>query len=484
MMGGGGQDGVYVHGGTEIMETLLLPSRAWAEAEFSGACLGDARRGRRLVDVSARLAEHPQGMLPRTFSGWGELKAAYRMLENEEVTYEKVIDPHGQRVRRACQEPGEYLMIEDTTELNYWKHPGTEGLGRVSASGGHALFVHSTLGLRAQEWDGEPSPRVKVVGLFHQECWVRKGRAHSRKESVRSVLSRPRESQRWARVFREKGGPGPGARWTFIADREGDIYEVFVTCEEGHMDWIVRACTPRALEGEDVSAFEKVGQSPVLGHFSLFLRARPGQKARTAHLEVRACPVVLRGPWRPGGRQCPRAMNVVEVKERDAPAGVEPVHWVLLTSWPCETFDEGLRVVRAYACRWLIEEYHKALKTGTHVEETQRKTVERIETLLGILAVVAVRLVAMKLLTHQRPDEAPTAEEWEPAALKILELKVGKPPDGWTHRTTLIATARLGGFLARKSDGSPGWLTIWRGLQKLVLLTEGYALAQEAQKCG
>ena len=118
------------------------------------------------------------------------------------------------------------------------------------------------------------------------------------------------------------------------------------------------------------------------------------------------------------------------------------------------------------------------------MEETPLKTVERIETLLGILAVVAVRLVAMKLLTHQRPDEAPTAEEWEPAALKILELKVGKPPDGWTHRTTLIATARLGGFLARKSDGSPGWLTIWRGLQKLVLLTEGYALAQEAQKCG
>jgi hypothetical protein len=337
------------------METLLLPSRAWAEVEFSGACLGDARRTARLVKASAALAEEPRGVLPGTFKTWGELKAVYRMVENAEVTYEKVIDPHFQRVRQACREAGEYLMIEDTTELNYWKHPETQGLGRVNASGGHALFTHSTLALRVEGWRAEEEPVVKVVGLFHQECWVRKGRARCGKESARRLFSRPRESQRWGRVFRTREGPGPAVRWTYLADREGDIYEVFATCKERGMEWIVRACHGRALVGEDILTFEKVAQRPVLGTFKLFLRARPGQKARTAHLEVRACSMTLRGPWRPGGWRGPWTVNVVEVKERNAPKGVGPLHWVLLTSWPCETFAEVLRVVKTYACRWLIE---------------------------------------------------------------------------------------------------------------------------------
>jgi len=31
----------------------------------------------------------------------------------------------------------------------------------------------------------------------------------------------------------------------------------------------------------------------------------------------------------------------------------------------------------------------------------------------------------------------------------------------------------MGGFLARKNDGSPGWITIWRGWQRLNLMAQG-----------
>jgi hypothetical protein len=61
-------------------------------------------------------------------------------------------------------------------------------------------------------------------------------------------------------------------------------------------------------------------------------------------------------------------------------------------------------MVKAYACRWLIEEYHKALKTGTGIEKSQLSRVERITALLGILALAAVRLLNMKLLA--RVEEA------------------------------------------------------------------------------
>jgi hypothetical protein len=55
--------------------------------------------------------------------------------------------------------------------------------------------------------------------------------------------------------------------------------------------------------------------------------------------------------------------------------------------------------------------------------------------------------------------------------------------DGWTHRNFLRCIARLGGFIGRKSDGEPGWITIWRGWQFLLPMVEGFNLAR-GERCG
>jgi len=44
------------------------------------------------------------------------------------------------------------------------------------------------------------------------------------------------------------------------------------------------------------------------------------------------------------------------------------------------------------------------------------------------------------------------------------------------------AVAKLGGFLARKGDGEPGWRTLWRGWHELTLIHTGYELARPARK--
>ena len=61
-------------------------------------------------------------------------------------------------------------------------------------------------------------------------------------------------------------------------------------------------------------------------------------------------------------------------------------------------------------------------------------------------------------------------------ALLLLEKAYGKPEAGWTNGTLLSAIARLGGFKARKGDGSPGWKTIWKGWHKLMTMVEGVRL--------
>ena len=53
---------------------------------------------------------------------------------------------------------------------------------------------------------------------------------------------------------------------------------------------------------------------------------------------------------------------------------------------------EARRIIARYAKRWVIEEFHKALKSGAHVEKSELETAERLKALLGVLVVVAVRL--------------------------------------------------------------------------------------------
>ena len=135
-----------------------------------------------------------------------------------------------------------------------------------------------------------------------------------------------------------------------------------------------------------------------------------------------------------------------------------------------------MRIVGAYSARWLIEEYHKALKTGTGLQESQLETAHGLQALLGILSLVATRLLSLKLVARAEPQAQVEIGALGPEAWAVLEAKFGRPTDGWTCRAALVAIARLGGFLARKHDGDPGWLTLWRGWQRLVSLAEGYAL--------
>jgi len=456
----------------------------WAAAEFGGAELGDQRRCPRLVRVAAKFAQNPHGTVSGSFKRWSEAKAAYRLLEQPDVTYEGVIAQHMKRVREDCRQGGEYLLVEDTTSLDFTSHLAAQDMGRIGDDGGRGLYVHSTLALKIERWNQGQEPQVTIEGLLDQRWWARTMPTIGiGKETKRKRLSRRRESQRWAAVVEQIGPPQGGATWTFMADRESDIYETFERCQKNRWHFIIRANQPRALAEEGGSVFEVVAKSPELGRFFVDLRARPGQAARRAQVVVRTCTVRLRGPWRPGGWLDPLTVNVVEAREIDAPQGVEPIRWVLLTDWPVGKFEQAMRVIKAYTRRWLIEEYHKALKTGTGIEDSQLTTAQRITALLGILAVVSVRLVNMKLLATTLPDEPIAPDEIGPEGLAILQAEYGRPAGGWTNASVLVSIARLGGFLARKGDGSPGWITIWRGLRQLMWCIQGYDLAQ-GTKCG
>ena len=467
-----------------MTNSLLTPAQ-WAQSEFALAPLGDPRRTQRLVHLASRLAQNPGGTLPQAFPAWKELKAAYRFFSQPKASWEHIQQPHWERTRAQCRQPGEYLLIEDTTELDYSGHPGCEDLGSIGNGRGRGLLLHTTLAVRVEQWDGAQRPEGLVVGLLGQACWQRSGPPKRGRETWRQRLRRPRESQYWAAMLEELEPPPASSQWIWIMDREADFYEPLERCQRRGVEFVIRAYRDRRLADQTGYLTDAVAKMPVRGRMTVELRARPGQPARTARVQVRSGTVRVKGPERPDGDKPDFTVNVVEVREVEAPVGVEPLHWLLLTSLPCKRWAQVQRIIGRYTARWWIEEYHKALKSGAGVEASQLKRACRIESLVAVLAIVAVRLLNAKWLARARGAEPVDRHVFGPEALAILAGRFGEPADEWTHRSALIAVARLGGFVARRHDGLPGWQTIWRGWQRLMWMCEGLEILQQrGKRCG
>ena len=83
---------------------------------------------------------------------------------------------------------------------------------------------------------------------------------------------------------------------------------------------------------------------------------------------------------------------------------------------------------------------------------------------LGVMSVVAMRLLQLKSVARTEPERP--ARTIVPR-LWLIMLKAARKNRRRVHDLTIREfyreLAKLGGFLGRKSDGEPGWITIWRG---------------------
>jgi hypothetical protein len=134
-----------------------------------------------------------------------------------------------------------------------------------------------------------------------------------------------------------------------------------------------------------------------------------------------------------------------------------------------------------YEKRPIIEEFHKALKTGCRLEDRQYRTAKRLEAVTAMFSVLAVRLLQLRSAARtdpNRPAEEVVPKRW---VEMLRAVQTGRHCAIHTVYEFYRALARLGGFLARKCDGEPGWITLWQGLEKLILLLRGAEALK--QKC-
>ena len=297
---------------------------------------------------------------------------------------------------------------------------------------------------------------------------------------------RVRESALWAQSLRAVGSPPAGTRWVVVADRGADIYEHLQQCQAQGLGFVVRAAQNRALvAGADKTAAgrlcEPARAQPGAGQFTLCLRGRPRQPAREVTLQVSfTAALVLRAPQRPGGatgKGAPVPGGVVRVWEATGQDAAPSLEWLLLCDQPVTNFAQALVCARQYASRWLIEDFHKALKTGLGAEKLQLQTAARLFTAVALLSVVALALVDLREKSRLELDLPAEAAVLTVNELLVLHHQSRRPLD--TVRTVYLALAALGGHLGRKGDGPPGWQTLWLGRRSLRLLVEGGNMAAQ-----
>jgi len=462
--------------------SFQIDATDWAKQQFADCQLGDERRTRRLIKVAEQVANDPSASFPDQMKSWGDLKAAYRLFDREDVTFEAIARPHWQQTRAVA--PGRYLVLADTTEIDFGYHRDIDGLSKIGNGSGRGFLLHNGLLVEAES--------ESVIGVAGQTIHYRKPKP--KKENAAQRFKRDRESRVWGDVIDEIGPPDEGVQLVHVCDRGADDFEVFCHFLQNDCDWVVRAASLHrhiiTPSGEKTPLKEYLPSLPVAGSYELQLRARPEQAARTATLEVRFGKLAMPIPKHKSSYVKsldpePIEMSVVWVREIGASSAASPIEWVLYTSMPVSTFKDAWQVIGNYESRWLVEEYHKALKTGCCVERRLLRDTNRLEAMVGLMSVVSVRLLQLKSIARNDPDR-PARNVVPPLWLKML--KAARKKLRRVHDLTIYEfyreVAKLGGFLGRKSDGEPGWITIWRGWEKLNTLVQGARLAFELRKCG
>jgi hypothetical protein len=226
---------------------------------------------------------------------------------------------------------------------------------------------------------------------------------------------------------------------------------------------VVRACQDRNIEIDEqkTSLLTHMRSLKKMGTKSIRIR-KGGTTPREIDLSVSWKQVTLQPPARVKSEMEPFSITVIRCWNEEA--GIE---WILYSSIMVTTLEEAIEKIQWYAKRWIIEEYHKCLKTGCRIESSQLGSYKRLEALLGILGVIAILMLQLRNIARDESDK-PACEIVDKKALEIICKRFKLLSQDISIRVFWHSVARLGGFLGRKSDGEPGWQTLWKGWMRLL----------------
>ena len=470
--------------------------------EFRSLSLGDPRRDRRARMILEGWSRAPQASFPQMFESEAEEEGLYGFVENPYVNPELIFAAHRVETSARIEQTGEslVLVLHDTTTFSFPGESERKDLGWVSSET-QGFHGHFALAVSA---DGTRCP-FGVVGLSTiMPPRPPPPKTPKEESTTRTRATDPtRESLRWGQLACKVSEDLRGiAIAVHVMDREGDAYITLGTLCKNALRFVIRVSELSRLVTNEADNFAKKASIRTVVERSISLVERdvelsrrrrqlspslrkkhPPREARTARLEISTARVRLPKPHYVV-EEVPESIevNVVCVREIDAPDGVEPVLWVLYTTESIDTVEDVLRLVDIYRARWLIEEFFKALKTGCAYEKRQLESAHALLIALALCTPVAWQMLALRHLSRTNPD-APASDVVAPERVAAIRTIARKPlPPMPTIKDVCYAIAALGGHKAR--NGPPGWITLRRGFDKLLFAERVLAAAKSTERCG
>jgi hypothetical protein len=469
---------------------FVANARRWSKETFGQSDLGDKRLEERLIEYGALQAAAPAASTNQLSGGDAVVaEGLYRFLRNDRVQPDGIAEGAFLHTADLCRDRELVLLLEDSTALGY-THSVAKDLGDIGGPKGsktRGMYVHSALAVDAFNGD--------ILGLLDQHRWIRPEQRPGR-EKRNQVPYAEKESFKWQRCSQEMARRlGRMEQVISVCDREADIHEYLQYKLGEKQRFVVRGSYDRCVHGEDAHLFGSVRSWPVMGGWVVATSqrgawkgpkgTRAARKARQAHLEVRFGRMTIAMSASNKSKTPERTelpVYVVDVREPHPPPGEAPMEWFLLTSEPILTLEDAQRILRFYERRWLIEEFHDAWKNGCGVERRRQQAPDNLERLAVILAFIAVYILQLRALRDEARktpcDRILSEMQWHCLwASRHPGKKLPKraPPIAWATE----AVAALGGWRDTKRNGRMGWVSLWRGWDKLQERVQGWRLAGE-----
>jgi len=451
-------------------------------AELDGIDLGDVRLNRRSQLIIDALATNPEASCNAACDGWNDTLGAYRFFDNKSVDPEAILKPHLEATKRRIDEHPVVVIAQDTTELDYTDHPPTDArcLNKDNRLG---LYDHTHLAV---------TPSGLSLGVVGVEYFDRDAAGLGNSKERSKLPIEEKESFRWLGGYRlacEIARDCPETRIVSVADREADIYDIFLEAEKQakeHVrsaDFIIRAKLPRSLPERDPAAgphaYKKVrdtvSNSELRATQTIELPRTPKRAARQAKLEVRATRVTVKPPHERSSLPTV-TYNVVLVEEVNGPGDGTDVSWLLITSLPIDTLEDVQRVIDCYVTRWTIEVFFRVFKTGCQVEKIQLETLSRLKNCLAFYKIIAWRIMYLTTLNRECPtlpcDVMFDACEWKSVWRVVTQTALPETPPTLSEFMCLLT--QLGGYNNRKTEAPPGPQPIWVGIRRMIDLATAW----------
>ena len=385
----------------------------------------------------------------------------------------------------AAEEYKMVLSVGDTTFLDYRSiKVKREGYG-PTGNGGNGLILHSALAIEPEQgptlgllWQKVGNREHKPKPPKDETAQQKKQRQAQNRKRARQRPFTEKESYKWVEALIElEKQVELNTRVIHIFDREGDIAEVFDQVRQlKHTGVLVRAAHNRSLNKNSSRLWAKMDSEPIRFEQEIDVPATANRQGRRTKLAVRFSMVNLRTPYRFDNRD-PFQVYAVYATEIDCPEGETPLSWMLLTTEVVKDVKMAVTILRWYTYRWLVEDYHKILKSGCQ-SERYRLAAVGMKTLLGFLSVIAVELLQVTYLHRTQPN-APAIAILNSVQLEVLKAKTSpKLPPILTIAWAVEAVAYLGGYLEHRRQTPIGIQVLWRGWLKLHDLCEGWQLAR------